>query len=353
MSYSGVELPIEYETLHIGTALYDPEAGAILDANERLESLIGYTTRELRDLSIETYSANTYSLSETAFVDHLRASAEGTPQQFSWRIKQADGTLIWVQIHLTGTSFDGRTYVLAEIQDVTEDYNARHREELFWRILRHNLRNKANVLTGYSEYAARTAETEDVVEPVRKIRSNAMELSRLTESINQIQYAVEQTDSLRITKSATNVVKNVVNDVAGDYPSAEISLEEREQMWVRVDDAFRYALTHAVENAIVHSEAETPAVTVSIGPSPNTGRVEIRITDRNAPIADAEIESVFTRSNVTTTSHGSGVGLFVMKWCIESLGGELTFKRNDSGGNTVYFYLPPEEGAGTYSSACN
>lgn len=343
MSHVGIGLPEEYETLHIGIAMYDPETGVILDANERLESLLGYATRELRDLPVETYTANTYSLSETMFVDRLQASARGSPQQFNWRIKQADGTLIWVRIHLTGTSFDGQTYVLAEIQDVTEDYNARHREELFWRILRHNLRQKANVLIGYSEFLAETAEKDEMAKPVRKIQSNATELGRLTESINQIQHAVEQANTLRIPQTATKAVRNVVDEIAADYPDAKVSLEERKRMWIRVDEAFHYALSHALDNAITHSEAKAPVVTVSIGPSPNTGRVEIRIKDRNAPIADTEIESIFTRGNVTTTSHGSGVGLFVMKWCIESLGGELTFKRNDSGGNTVYFYLPPED----------
>ena len=342
MSQLGIELPQEYESLHIGIGIYNPDTGTILDANERLESLTGYSTSELREISIETYSANTYSLSESVFIDRLRTSAKGTPQQFSWRIKQADGTLIWVRIHLTASSFTGQSYVLAEIQDITEDHNTRHREELFWRILRHNLRNRANVLTGYSEYAVETAETEDVTKSLRKIQSNAKELGRLTESITQIKYAVEKTEPPEVPQCATRTARNVANDVSGRYSDAEITLEERQQMWVKVDEAFGYALTHALENAIIHSESETPTVTVSIGPSPNTGRVEIRIKDRNPPIADAEIESIFTHGNVTSTSHGSGVGLFVMKWCIESLGGELTFKRNGSRGNTVYFYLPPE-----------
>lgn len=336
------ELSKEYEKLHIGIALYDPESGMILDANERLETLFGYSTAELRELSIETYSANTYSLSEADFIDRLQTSVEGSSQQFSWRIKRADGELIWVQIHLSQTS-SGDDYVLAEIRDITEEYNTGHREELFWRILRHNLRNKANTLMGYGEYVTLNAETDELSDAAGKIESCAMELGTLTESIKQIQYAVEQADSQRITRDATTAVREVVDEMAANYPSAEIALEEREQMWVTVDEGFRYALTQALENAIVHSETEAPVVTVVIGPSPNTGRVEIRIKDRNPLISDTEIESIYTRNEVTDTSHGSGVGLFVMKWCIESLGGELTFERRAPRGNTVYFYLPPQD----------
>ena len=54
-----IKLPREYDTLHTGIALYDPNGGRIVDANERLEEIFGYTTEQLRELSVEMYTANT------------------------------------------------------------------------------------------------------------------------------------------------------------------------------------------------------------------------------------------------------------------------------------------------------
>ena len=54
------ELPPEYRTLQVGIAVYDPNSGTILAANNQLETISGYTTEELRDLSIKDYTANTY-----------------------------------------------------------------------------------------------------------------------------------------------------------------------------------------------------------------------------------------------------------------------------------------------------
>ena len=116
-------------------------------------------------------------------------------------------------------------------------------------------------------------------------------------------------------------------------------------MWIDIDEAFTYALTEALENAIRHSAASSPDVEVTVGPSSNTGRVEVRVCDGNSEIPDEEINALRTPAETTTVSHGSGVGLFVMKWCIESLGGEISFERSDSGGNTVSFYLPPKNPA--------
>jgi PAS domain-containing protein len=60
LSPTETEFPSAYNTLHVGVALYDPDTGAILDGNDRVELVFGYTTEELRDLSIEEYTANTY-----------------------------------------------------------------------------------------------------------------------------------------------------------------------------------------------------------------------------------------------------------------------------------------------------
>lgn len=338
-----IRLPPEYDRLQTGVVLYDHSSGRILDANDRMESLFGYGIAKLREISIDRYSANTNSLSEADFIDRLQASATGTPQQFRWRVKRADGELIWVQIYLSTHPIDGKTYVCAEVRDITEYYNTSHREELFWRILRHNLRNGANTLMGYSEQIRQYAKSERVNKAAEMSKSEAMELAAITESVKQIQQAVDQTASQRSLQEATEAVKDVVDKITAEYPSAEISLTERDRMWVDIDTAFNYAIFQAIENAVVHSNVSPSKIEVVIGSSPNTGRVEICILDSNPLIPDAELNSLFNRNEVNSLSHGSGVGLFVMKWCIESLGGEIRVDRCDSEGNRVSFYLPPKE----------
>jgi len=140
-----------------------------------------------------------------------------------------------------------------------------------------------------------------------------------------------------------------------EYDSPSYVSEYRSRSAARtkttVDDAFDHALTHAIENAIVHAETPEPSVRIVVDESLNTGRVEIRIEDECPSIPNMEIEAVSEHTETTTTSHGSGVGLFVMKWCIESLGGELKIERHSGRGNSVYFYLPPKESPDSDSEA--
>lgn len=341
-SQKGIELPPEYDTLHIGVALYDPAEGTILDVNERFETLLGYTTGELRNLSVETYTANTYPHSDPEFCDRLQAAVAGTPRQFTWRVKRADGELVWVQIHLSRQQLSGRACVRAEVRNITNHYETRHREELFWRVIRHNLRNEAAAVLGNANLIRAHAEAELVQDAATTVRERAENLGAIATSVKEIEQAVSNADSQFVQRHATAAVRDVVREVVTDYPAVEVTLEERAEMGIRVDEAFGYALTEAIENAIVHSDEAEPVVDVTVGPSPNTGRVEICIEDTNAPILEDELDALFAPAETTSTSHGTGVGLFVMKWCIESLGGEIKFERREPRGNAIYFYLPPK-----------
>ncbi|WP_435069432.1 PAS domain-containing sensor histidine kinase [Haloplanus sp. C73] len=337
------ELAPEHDTHHTGIALYDPTDGSILDANERLEAMFGYTTSQLRDLSVAEYTANTHPYSESEFQDRLQASAAGDPQKFTWRVKRADGVLIWVQLFASRRQFGGQSCVQAEIRDITEYYETYHRAELFWRLLRHNLRNEAAVILGYMDRIGAHAETEAIRDVVATVRERGENLGNMAESVKEIEEAVTDTETDCARRRATEAVREVVNDVTSDYPAAKVSIAERAEMWIDIDDAFTHALTHALENAIIHSDERAPTVDVEIGPSPNTGRVEICITDSNAEIPEEELAALFAPSETTNTSHGSGIGLFVMKWCAESLGGEISFETREPRGNAVYLYFPPKE----------
>jgi len=338
--------PSEYDALSLAIAMYDAEDARIERTNGRFESLFGYAAEELRTLSPGRYTANTYRFSAADFAERLRDAAGGDPQQFPWRIKRADGELTWVRVSLSAWDGGRDAHVLAEVRDITEHYAASRRETLFWRVLRHNLRNEANKLVGYAEAVLRETDRDGLREAGRKARATALDLGTIATSVKEIQQAAAQSETHRSPRPAADAVRDVIAVLEPSYPDATFCLEERRPMWVRVDAAFDHALRHALENAVCHADESDPTVEVTVGPSPNTGRVEIRVSDTNPYIPQVEVDALDTVSELTTTRHGTGVGLFVMQWCVESLGGELTFERREPRGNRVRFYLPPQRRPG-------
>jgi len=208
--------------------------------------------------------------------------------------------------------------------------------------MRHNLRNDLTVISGRAEQIQRTGELERAREHGEKIRGTAENIERMTESVRQIERATTPECPNRHHQRAVGAVRATVSDLRERYPASDIHVDETTPMWFSVDSAFEQALSHAVENGIVHAPDPDPAVSVTVDESPNTGRVEIRVTDDCPPIPDVEIDALDAPGENTSTAHGTGVGLFVMKWSIESLGGEIAFERSGDCGNVVSFYLPPE-----------
>jgi PAS domain S-box-containing protein len=304
--------------------------------------MFGYPPAEIREMTFEEFSANTSSYTQPVAERRIAAAVRGVDQNFDWRIKRANGELIWVNIHLSRLIIDEATYVVGEVTNITEYKHNDRQVRLFHRLLRHNLRNDINVISGFAQHIGLVSERDAVETAAEKIENAATSLSRMSESVKQIEDTITETRCDWTRQPARAVVTEIVDTFRTTHSTGSITITEQTEMWVAVDEAFQYALTHAIENATVHSNHPEPTVRIGIDESPNTGRVEIRIVDEGPLIPAMEIDALDESTETTPISHGSGVGLFVMKWCIESLGGELTIEQNSLGGNTVFFYLPPK-----------
>jgi len=128
-----------------------------------------------------------------------------------------------------------------------------------------------------------------------------------------------------------------------EYPDAEVLLDEPAAVWVQGDSGLDYAIDHAIENAIVHNDSDQPSVKVTVTEDPESGRGEIQIADDGPTIPEVEVDVLDAGEDKTDTYHGSGIGLWVMQWCIDSLGGELVFEENEPSGNVVRMLLPLDD----------
>jgi PAS domain S-box-containing protein len=108
-----------FDDLGVGITLHDPETGAIVGANSRLEELYGYTEAELSELSVADYTATDEGFTQADAEARIQAAADGEPQEFEWRVERADGERFWAEVRLARTSLDGDDYVLAEISDIS------------------------------------------------------------------------------------------------------------------------------------------------------------------------------------------------------------------------------------------
>ncbi|GAB7008280.1 PAS domain-containing sensor histidine kinase [Halorubrum trueperi] len=337
---AAVRLPEVFDDLSVGINLHDPKAGEILDVNPRLEELYGYSAADLRTMEVGDYTAPSTRFSQEAALRLIQRAADGERQAFDWQIQRANDELRWVRIHLSPTTIDGRACVISEVRDVTESRARERRLRLLSRVIRHNLRNKTNVLMGYADRVRRAVEDETLEREIQTIVNITTEVGGLSDSVKQIEEIAEPDATERSPTELGAVVRSLVEKARDEFPAADIAVDVPGEVWVVADAGVRYAIDHALRNAVEHNDRESPTVRVSVVDDEANGQGVIRVADDGPSIPSTEIEVLREDVETSSTFHGTGVGLWVMQWCVESLGGELSFGENDPRGNVVSVSLP-------------
>ncbi|MCU4975993.1 PAS domain-containing sensor histidine kinase [Halobacteria archaeon AArc-m2/3/4] len=340
MGDPNIQLPIVFDDLNVGITLHHPSTGEILDVNEQLERLYGYSSAEIRSMKVEDYTASSMKYTQEEAVDRIRAAAAGEPQSFEWQIERANGELRWVSVNLTATTISGVQSVCAEITDITEYKTRELLLQLLTRVVRHNLRNDMSVLIGYAERLKNAIEDDRLEEEIETILDVATEVGNLSDSINEIEQITNPSATRRSPKNLRDVIQDRIEMHRSKYPECELSIEDTTDVWVTAGEGLHYAIDHAIRNAVEHNDHDRPMVTVTVDETVEHEIGTIRIIDNGPSIPDMEIDALNVGTETSSTYHGSGVGLWVMKWCVDSLGGDLTFEENSPRGNIVSLSFP-------------
>lgn len=201
------------------------------------------------------------------------------------------------------------------------------------RILRHDIRNDLNVVLGnvgaLREAVADDPDANDRLDTIERITN------RLVERAEKARY-VQRTlrDSALDAVDFGTAVDRAVATVRENHPAATISVAIEARPTVLADRHLRTALAELLTNAIVHQtdhDCETPSVTVTTTRDDDVATVEIRNPGPSIPASDRE---ALLRGTETPLEHSGGLGLWLVKWIVESSSGGLRFL-DDGGGIAV------------------
>ena len=109
-----------FEKISEGLVVHDPEAGVIVDVNERFCKMNGYERSELLGEPIGVVMTEENAYGPQAAEEMIqRARTEG-PQSFEWRNQHRNGETFPVEVDLTVAELGDTERVLASVQDITE-----------------------------------------------------------------------------------------------------------------------------------------------------------------------------------------------------------------------------------------
>ena len=194
------------------------------------------------------------------------------------------------------------------------------------RVLRHDLRNRLNVVLGHLNELERTTDGE-----TDELRESIEGLLSTTEKARQIDVALNTHQRDHHPVDLVGAVAQRLDALERAHPEATIERDLPEAAPVRADWLLGSVLDNLVENTVVHSET-VPSLAVSVDADGRT--TTLRIVDDCPTIPQTELD-VFSARAETPLQHSKGVGLWLVIWVVESYGGEVTFGTTGSDGNVV------------------
>ncbi|RXK51960.1 HAMP domain-containing sensor histidine kinase [Halorientalis pallida] len=211
-------------------------------------------------------------------------------------------------------------------QFITERERREQRLEVFNRVLRHNLRNRLDVINSHTEQLAEQTDG-DHAEAILSETDRLAEISTRARRIDRLMTRDRDPSAVDLTTLLHDLLDDVESDgivVETDVPSA---------VTLRTDsETLRTALVSPLENAIKYADS---LVTVSVESTPDG--YSIVVSDDGPGIPANEVDSLAAGTE-TDLRHSRGLGLWQLKWGVNALDGELSFENET--GTTVRIRLP-------------
>lgn len=301
----------------------------ITDVNDAILELTGYERAEL------VGSTPLMLVDDDAVYEEIiDALSTGESWVGDFESTTKDGRLVYGRGSATPLVLDGETrgYVVV-FTDMTRHRRYEESLRILNRVLRHNLRNDANVVLGHVERVAEAVSDPNLTESL-DTAANRMEdmlgRARTTRRFGGILTGGDS-DSLEPTDLAS-----AVGDALEDVPTQQVvvSVSGTEgPVEVLADDMLAPALRAVVENAVEHNDKDVPRI--DVGVSETDESVVLSIADNGPGIDPRRHEQVLGRDERTQVDHGEGLSLFFVDRLMEMYGGAVDVRANEPEG-TVF-----------------
>ena len=308
--------------------VHDAETGEIVDANDAYCELVGYDRERLLEMDGIELSVPAEGYTE-AYAEEIFAEVMDRGQKsYTWKIQTKDGERRMTEVAATRAKIGGEKRLINVSRDITERERREQRLEVFNRILRHNLRNRLDVIRSHAEELAASTEATNA----SQILTEVSELASLGRQARKIDHLMSRDEIL----AATDVIEMLhdaidMTDPTDNSVEIQTDLPETHDLWTD-KEVLSLALTSALENAIEHASS-----LVEITAEATQRECVITIADDGSGI-EADSLAPIEAGTETMLQHGTGLGLWQLRWSVNKLNGELSFRVNN--GTTVEITLP-------------
>jgi len=320
--------------------LAEPDFSEVLYVNPAYEDIYGQPVETLYSDAtafLETIDERDRQSFESDFEAMLAEIESGDPAEsyeFEFRVRCPSGEVRWTNAigYVAELPGEKRRFV-GIVDDVTERKRREQRLQVFNRILRHNLRNQLDVIRSHAEVLT-DRETDGHAE---QISAAVDELAGTGAEAREIDRIVSTGDT-PVEVDLSRVLRETVEAMEPEHSGVTVRTElpPNASLWTN-EQAVIVAVRSTLENALEHAESAT---TVSI--EDDSDGYVVTVDDDGPGIPEEELVPIEAGAE-TNLQHGRGLGLWQLRWSVDTLNGELSFDTKQ--GTTVRIAVPDRRGS--------
>lgn len=215
------------------------------------------------------------------------------------------------------------------LRDVTERELREERLTVLNRVLRHNLQNKMDVVKSHAE-VLNDRYKDDHIKSIISAVDSITDLGSSARSVDRFISSTAEGEQVDLVEHLETLLDNVEPDtmvsITTDLPASASVRTNRE--------ALTGALESALDNALTYAHS-----TVEVSLEKNDNGYIVVVDDDGSGIPERELELLDVGTE-TKLQHGTGLGLWQLRWAVTTMGGDLCFDTDN--GTTVRFTVPDQ-----------
>ena len=328
------------ENMSEGYLLVDTD-GEIIDANQSARSLLGVETPltdmqfsdlvSTRDEQVLKEAETTQSFETQIETETETRTLEISSSNFITETEQTIGTLFVIRDITTRK----------EAQKQLEEQ--RNNLDLLNQVLRHDIRNDLQLVTGYSNILTDHVDEEGTehLNTVRESANHSIELTKTARDMADVMLSRENSQQQHQI-NLRNTLTRELDEIGDEYPDAHVMVEgELPSVQIQANRMLDSVFRNLLSNAVQHNDKDVPEVSVSA--TSHDERVTVRIADNGPGVPDGQKEEIFGKGEKGLDSSGTGLGLYLVRHLVTHYGGEVWIEDNDPEGAVFAVELPLAE----------
>jgi signal transduction histidine kinase len=202
------------------------------------------------------------------------------------------------------------------------------------RILRHNLRNKLNVIRSQTELLDAGDETVSTeTTKIRRATDTLLQLADRARTTDQLLDPPEQDARVDLSR----VVHDRATAIAESYPALSVTISAPESAYAACGAEIGTAIDELLQNVVDHAGPE-PTATVTVVEAGEY--VVVRVEDDGDGIPESEAEVITGDHDITQLHHTVGIGLRLVDWIASRYDGTLNVPQTGGTGCAIEIELP-------------